>query len=378
MSTSTLSATPHRARAQPAWAASPRGPGRTRSTCATSSSATTRRTTATPRSWPARPRARPRCGQRLDRDVPGRARARRLRRRRAHARRRSPSHAPGYIDRGQRADRRPADRRAAQARDHAERRLADGRERARDLRLRARPDGRRRSSPSTARPTTTASSTSTRRDVRAARSSHIITGLPDAYGRGRIIGDYRRVAALRRRRPDRGQEARTAPSSTRERSTEDVIRDREENAEQIRALRRAQDDGRVATATTSPARRRPRREAVQWLYFAYLGAVKEQNGAAMSLGRTSTFLDVYLQRDLDAGRAHRGSRPRSSSTTSSSSCGSCGSCAPRSTTRCSPATRPGSPSRSAAWARTAGRWSPGPRSGTCRPCTTWARRPSRT
>ena len=131
--------------------------------------------------------------------------------------------------------------------------------------------------------------------------SHIITGLPDAYGRGRIIGDYRRVAlygvdaliAAKKRRARRAGHCRS--------SSEDVIRDREENAEQIRALRRAQGDGRVATASTSPARPATAREAVQWLYFAYLAAVKEQNGAAMSLGRTSTFLDVYL-----AARPRRG------------------------------------------------------------------------
>lgn len=136
--------------------------------------------------------------------------------------------------------------------------------------------------------------------VRAARSSHLITGLPDAYGRGRIIGDYRRVALygvdalIAAKREDRAD-------LDKERSSEDVIRDREENAEQIRALQELK--AMAATygydisgpATTA-------KEAVQWLYFAYLGAVKEQNGAAMSLGRTSTFLDVFMQRDLAAGR----------------------------------------------------------------------------
>ncbi|MGY4642709.1 formate C-acetyltransferase [Cellulomonas sp. URHB0016] len=135
--------------------------------------------------------------------------------------------------------------------------------------------------------------------VRAARSSHIITGLPDAYGRGRIIGDYRRVALY-------GVDALIAAKKIEraeldmERSVEDVIRDREENAEQVRAL------GELKTMAASygydisgPAT--TAREAVQWLYFAYLAAVKEQNGAAMSLGRTSTFLDIYLQRDLESG-----------------------------------------------------------------------------
>ncbi len=136
--------------------------------------------------------------------------------------------------------------------------------------------------------------------VRAARSAHLITGLPDAYGRGRIIGDYRRVALY-------GVDALVAAKRQdravldEERSSESVIRDREENAEQIRAL----GELKVMAASygydiSGPAT--TAKEAVQWLYFAYLGAVKEQNGAAMSLGRTSTFLDVYLQRDLAAGR----------------------------------------------------------------------------
>lgn len=136
-------------------------------------------------------------------------------------------------------------------------------------------------------------------DVRAARSAHIVTGLPDAYGRGRIIGDYRRVALY-------GVDALIADKKRErveldmERSTEDIIRDREENAEQIRALQEL----RAMAASygvdiSGPAT--TAQEAVQWLYFAYLAAVKEQNGAAMSLGRTSTFLDVYIQRDLDAG-----------------------------------------------------------------------------
>ncbi|MBX9244883.1 formate C-acetyltransferase [Actinotalea ferrariae] len=137
-------------------------------------------------------------------------------------------------------------------------------------------------------------------DVRAARSSHLITGLPDAYGRGRIIGDYRRVALY-------GVDGLVAAKRLEraeldlERSTEDVIREREEIAEQIRALgeleQMAASYGYDISGPATTAR-----EAVQWLYFAYLGAVKEQNGAAMSLGRTSTFLDVYLQRDLAAGR----------------------------------------------------------------------------
>lgn len=136
-------------------------------------------------------------------------------------------------------------------------------------------------------------------NVRAARSSHIVTGLPDAYGRGRIIGDYRRVALygvdalIAAKKAERG-------SLDMERSTEDVIRDREENSEQIRALvELKQMAASYGYDISGPAR--DFREAVQWLYFAYLGAVKEQNGAAMSLGRTSTFLDIFAARDLAEG-----------------------------------------------------------------------------
>jgi len=136
--------------------------------------------------------------------------------------------------------------------------------------------------------------------VRRARHSHLITGLPDAYGRGRIIGDYRRVAlygvdALIAAKRDEGRELRARFS------TDEVIRAREENAEQVRALQElkemAEDYG---FDISRPAR--TAKEAVQWLYFAYLGAIKEQNGAAMSIGRNSAFLDVYIERDLREGR----------------------------------------------------------------------------
>src|ERR1041384_3332770 len=136
-------------------------------------------------------------------------------------------------------------------------------------------------------------------DVRRCRSSHILTGLPDAYGRGRIIGDYRRVAlygvALL---IDHKQQEKLALDSVM--STEDVIRDREELSQQTRALKELQ---QMASSygfdISGPAK--SAREAVQWLYFAYLAAVKEQNGAAMSLGRVSTFLDIYFERDLASG-----------------------------------------------------------------------------
>jgi formate C-acetyltransferase len=136
-------------------------------------------------------------------------------------------------------------------------------------------------------------------DVRRCRSSHILTGLPDAYGRGRIIGDYRRVAlyGVTRLIVAKQEEKDALDSSM---STDEVIRDREELSEQIRALKELQ---KMAQAygfdISGPAT--SAREAVQWLYFGYLAGVKEQNGAAMSLGRTSTFLDIYFARDLEAG-----------------------------------------------------------------------------
>jgi len=136
-------------------------------------------------------------------------------------------------------------------------------------------------------------------DVRKCRSSHVLTGLPDAYGRGRIIGDYRRVALYGvNRLIARKQEEKA--TLDRELSTDEVIRDREELSEQIRALKELT---KMAAAygfdISGPAR--TAKEAVQWLYFGYLAGVKEQNGAAMSLGRTSTFLDIYFERDLASG-----------------------------------------------------------------------------
>jgi formate C-acetyltransferase len=136
-------------------------------------------------------------------------------------------------------------------------------------------------------------------DIRRCRSSHILTGLPDAYGRGRIIGDYRRVALYGvKRLVERKQQEKNDLDAAM--STDAIIRDREELAEQIRALEELQQ----MAASYGFDMSRPAgsaKEAVQWLYFAYLAAVKEQNGAAMSLGRTSTFLDVYFERDLAAG-----------------------------------------------------------------------------
>jgi len=136
-------------------------------------------------------------------------------------------------------------------------------------------------------------------DIRRCRSSHILTGLPDAYGRGRIIGDYRRVALYGvTRLIERKQEEKSDLDGFH--STEEVIRDREELSEQVRALKELQ---KMAASygfdISGPAG--SAKEAVQWLYFGYLAGVKEQNGAAMSLGRTTTFLDSYFERDLAAG-----------------------------------------------------------------------------
>ena len=136
-------------------------------------------------------------------------------------------------------------------------------------------------------------------DIRAARSAHLLTGLPDGYGRGRIIGDYRRVALY-------GVDVLIEEKKTEleilnvDEFTEKVIREREEIYDQIQAL---QDLKKMALRygydISVPAQNA--KEAIQWLYFAYLAATKDQNGAAMSIGRTSTFLDIYIQRDLENG-----------------------------------------------------------------------------
>ena len=136
-------------------------------------------------------------------------------------------------------------------------------------------------------------------DIRAARSAHLLTGLPDGYGRGRIIGDYRRVALygvdvlIEEKKKD-------LDILNVDCLTEEVIREREEISEQIKAL----NDLKAMASKYGFDISRPAnnsKEAVQWLYFGYLGAVKSQDGAAMSLGRTSTFLDIYFERDLENG-----------------------------------------------------------------------------
>lgn len=136
-------------------------------------------------------------------------------------------------------------------------------------------------------------------EMRAARSAGIITGLPDAYGRGRIIGDYRRVAlyGVDRLIEDKNEQKMTLEVGA---IDEETIRLREELSEQLQAL----EELKTMAASygfdlSGPAANA--REAVQWLYFAYLAAVKEQNGAAMSIGRVSSFLDVYIERDIAAG-----------------------------------------------------------------------------
>lgn len=136
-------------------------------------------------------------------------------------------------------------------------------------------------------------------DIKAARSNGLITGLPDAYGRGRIIGDYRRVAVygLDRIIEDKKSQLNLLDVSE---MTDDIIRRREEISEQVRAL---QAFGKMCASygfdVSKPAK--TAQEAVQSVYFGYLGAVKDQDGAAMSLGRTATFLDIYLTRDIEAG-----------------------------------------------------------------------------
>ena len=136
-------------------------------------------------------------------------------------------------------------------------------------------------------------------DIRAARSSHLITGLPDGYGRGRIIGDYRRVALYGVDYLIECKKQDLEILNTDE-LTENIIREREEINEQIRALdslkQMAEKYGYDISKPASNSK-----EAVQWLYFGYLAAIKDQNGAAMSLGRTSTFLDIYFERDLKNG-----------------------------------------------------------------------------
>ncbi len=137
-------------------------------------------------------------------------------------------------------------------------------------------------------------------EMKTARHTHIVTGLPDTYGRGRIVGDYRRVAlyGIDFLIEKKTEDFNNCGDGT---MTDDVIRLREEIAEQIRALKGMKEMAKAYGYDISgPAR--DAREAVQWLYFGYLAAIKTQNGAAMSVGRISTFLDIYIDRDLAAGK----------------------------------------------------------------------------
>ena len=137
-------------------------------------------------------------------------------------------------------------------------------------------------------------------EMRLARKNKIITGLPDTYGRGRIVGDYRRIALYGVDRLVAAKEYDLEHVGDGN-MTEDVIRLREEVADQIKALKKMKNLGAsYGFDISAPAK--DAREAVQWLYFGYLAAIRTQNGAAMSIGRISTFLDIYIKRDLDAGR----------------------------------------------------------------------------
>ena len=133
-------------------------------------------------------------------------------------------------------------------------------------------------------------------EIRAARSAHLLTGLPDGYGRGRIIGDYRRVAlyGIDFLIEEKNQEFESTYTNS---ITEEIIRQREEIKQQIMALEELKVmASKYGFDISKPAANA--KEAIQWLYFGYLGAVKEQNGAAMSIGRNSTFIDIYIERDL--------------------------------------------------------------------------------
>ena len=130
------------------------------------------------------------------------------------------------------------------------------------------------------------------------RTAHIVTGLPDAYSRGRIIGDYRRIAlyGIDYLIEEKNQEFNITMGDM----LEDIIRDREEIKEQIRSLKELKEmAASYGYDISEPAK--DVKEAMQWIYFGYLGAIKEQNGAAMSIGRNSTFLDIYAERDLRNG-----------------------------------------------------------------------------
>ena len=212
--------------------------------------------------------------------------------------------------------------------------------------------------------------------MKKARHSHIVTGLPDTYGRGRIVGDYRRVAlyGIDYLIEAKQNDFANCGDGT---MTEEVVRLREEIAEQIRALKGMKEmAASYGYDISEPAANA--KEAVQWLYFGYLAAIKTQNGAAMSVGRVSTFLDIYIQRDLDNGTLteteaqelidHLVMKFRMVKFAR----------IPSATTSCSPATPSGPPWKLAASAWTAAPWSPRTTSVSCTPWRTWAPLRSRT
>ena len=136
-------------------------------------------------------------------------------------------------------------------------------------------------------------------EIRAARSSHLITGLPDGYGRGRIIGDYRRVALYGVDALIEDKKVQFANTRSNYMS-EEIIREREEISDQIKALNDLKTMAlKYGIDISMPASNA--KEAIQWLYFGYLAAIKDQNGAAMSLGRTTSFIDIYIERDIKNG-----------------------------------------------------------------------------
>ena len=184
-------------------------------------------------------------------------------------------------------------------------------------------------------------------EIMRCRKSGIITGLPDAYGRGRIIGDYRRVALygvdhlIEVKRAERTQIYDMWP-------TDEVIRTREELADQIRALEDLATMGKRYHCDL----RRPAsdaQEAIQWTYLAYLGAVKEANGAAMSIGRISSFLDIYIERDLKEGTLDEPGGAGTLGSTRSRNSASCAFCVHRTMTPCSAGIHTGRPNASAEW-----------------------------
>lgn len=187
-------------------------------------------------------------------------------------------------------------------------------------------------------------------EIRRARSAGIVTGLPDAYGRGRIIGDYRRVAlyGIVKLMEDKKAQHASLDGNV---LNEETLRLREEISEQYRSLAELKEMG-TAHGFDIGRPAETAQEAIQWLYLGYLAAIKEQNGAAMSLGRTTTFLDIYIQRDMDKGLITEAEAQELMDHFVMSSAWFA-SCVLQTTTHCSPAILYGLQNPSAAWALTA-------------------------